>query len=168
MKRHGISPFGANAVEVIEAIVERNRPLASQADARSLRRTCNGPGGGATGAVEEGLVCQSSDGWAFGCDVCNEVCPWNVKFAEPTPFPDLLPRPETDLAGLPEDHFARMSDEEFAGRYGGTAFSRPGRAGMDRNLRAARRLGGPAVGASIPGAGHGALPGTPPPGPRHA
>ena len=56
-----------SAVEVIEAIVERNRPLASQADARSLRRTCNGPGGGATGAVEEGLVCQSSDGWAFGC-----------------------------------------------------------------------------------------------------
>ena len=22
--------------------------------------------------------------WAFGCDICNDVCPWNVKFAEPT------------------------------------------------------------------------------------
>lgn len=89
------------------------------------------------GPIPEELASRL-DGWAFGCDICNEVCPWNLKFAQPTPFDDLLPRPGTDLSGLPADHFARMTDEEFAERYGATAFSRPGRLGMDRNLRAAQ------------------------------
>lgn len=89
------------------------------------------------GPIPEELASRL-DGWAFGCDVCNEVCPWNLKFAQPTPFQDLLPRPETDLSGLPVDHFQRLTDEEFAERYGRTAFARPGRLGMDRNLRAAK------------------------------
>jgi len=88
------------------------------------------------GPIPEELASRL-DGWAFGCDVCNEVCPWNLKFAQPTPFEGLLPRPGTDLSGLPADHFERMTDAEFAERYGPTAFSRPGRLGMDRNLKAA-------------------------------
>ena len=88
-----------------------------------------------------GEIVPALAGWAFGCDICNEVCPWNLKFAQPTPFPELLPRPETDLSPLPVDHFARLTDAEFDARYGRTAFSRPGRAGMARNLEAARRRG---------------------------
>jgi epoxyqueuosine reductase len=95
-------------------------------------------------------------GWAFGCDICNEVCPWNLKFAEPTPFEGLLPRPETDLTDLPEDHFSLMTDEEFEARYGRTAFARPGRLGMDRNLKAAL------------GSRHPAPPRPPAPGTRHS
>ncbi len=89
------------------------------------------------GPIPDELVSRL-DGWAFGCDVCNEVCPWNLKFAQPTPFEGLLPRPETDLSRLPVDHFERMTDTEFVEHYGHTAFARPGRAGMDRNLRSAR------------------------------
>ena len=72
---------------------------------------------------------------AFGCDICNEVCPWNERFAESSTVPALAPLPETDLSALPANWFDRMTDEEFAERYGHTAFARAGREGMGRNMR---------------------------------
>ncbi len=36
---------------------------------------------------------ENLNGWVFGCDVCQEVCPWNRKAPEATE-PVLLPRPE--------------------------------------------------------------------------
>lgn len=74
------------------------------------------------------------DGWAFGCDVCNDVCPWNVKFAEETSVADYLPRPGSPItAGT----FDLMDETQFDERFRGTPFSRPGLAGMRRNVRAA-------------------------------
>jgi len=75
------------------------------------------------------------EGYAFGCDICNDVCPWNQRFAEPTPVVEL--RPRRPLAGVDETYFETMDDEEFRRRYGGTPFERPGLAGMRRNVRAA-------------------------------
>ena len=69
--------------------------------------------------------------WVFGCDVCQDVCPWNISFAQPTGDPGLAPRAEVvapDLQALLE-----VGDDEFARRYGDTPFSRPGHAGMRRN-----------------------------------
>ncbi|HEU4828933.1 MAG TPA: tRNA epoxyqueuosine(34) reductase QueG [Gemmatimonadales bacterium] len=74
------------------------------------------------------------DGWAFGCDVCNDVCPWNVKFAEETSVPDYLPRSGPPITG---DTFERLDEAQFDERFGGTPFARPGLAGMRRNARAA-------------------------------
>lgn len=74
------------------------------------------------------------DGWTFGCDVCNEVCPWNISFAAPTSNPAYQPRaPLEDRPGF----FDQMTEEEFAERFGDTPLSRPGLAGMRRNWRAA-------------------------------
>lgn len=74
-------------------------------------------------------------GWAFGCDICNEVCPWNHRFAEPTSIAEFIPRE------LPEqgerDCFERMDEEEFTRRFGDTALARPGLARMRRNWKAA-------------------------------
>ena len=86
------------------------------------------------GAIPPALAARL-DGWAFGCDVCNDVCPWNERFATTTPVAELLPRRSLDAADA--ELFETMDDDEFRRRYGGTPFARPGLAGMRRNLRAA-------------------------------
>ena len=73
---------------------------------------------------------QVSD-WLFGCDVCQDVCPWNVSFARETLDPAFAARPEVaepDVAAL-----QTMNEAGFQRRYGDTPFTRPGLAGMRRN-----------------------------------
>jgi len=85
---------------------------------------------GAFNAQQRGDVGE----WAFGCDVCQDVCPWNVNFAQATTDSGLAPRPDVqapDLAAL-----LAMDGDGFARRYGDTPFARPGLAGMRRNAAA--------------------------------
>jgi len=72
--------------------------------------------------------------WLFGCDVCQDVCPWNVSFARETLDPDLAPRAE--IAAPDAESLAAMDDHEFGRRYAGTPFTRPGHRGMRRNAAA--------------------------------
>lgn len=78
--------------------------------------------------------------WLFGCDVCQEVCPWNVSFATAAADPELAPRAHLAAPDLRE--LMDMTQAEFTRRYGDTPFARPGLAGMRRNARAlpARRV----------------------------
>ena len=75
------------------------------------------------------------DGWVFGCDICNEVCPWNQRFAQPTTAEEFRSRHHLD--GAAPELFDGMEEEEFARRYGDTPLERPGLRGMRRNLHAA-------------------------------
>jgi epoxyqueuosine reductase len=75
------------------------------------------------------------EGWVFGCDICNEVCPWNQRFASQGSEP--LFRSRGALAGADPELFERMDEAEFARRFGDTPLARPGLAGMRRNLPAA-------------------------------
>jgi epoxyqueuosine reductase len=77
------------------------------------------------------------DGWAFGCDICNDVCPWNHRFAEPTPIPEY--RDRGALSTGDPGFFERMPEEEFTARFGDTPLERPGLSGMRRNWSAAFR-----------------------------
>jgi epoxyqueuosine reductase len=73
--------------------------------------------------------------WIFGCDVCQDVCPWNSKFATPTEgkLLELDPsRAFVDLAMLIE-----MNEAEFVEQFGWTPLERPGSAGMKRNAKIA-------------------------------
>lgn len=79
-------------------------------------------------------VAPLMDGWGFGCDICNEVCPWNERFATPSVVAEFAPR--GDAEGRGAAFFERMSDKEFAERYAGTALERTGLEGMRRNARA--------------------------------
>jgi epoxyqueuosine reductase len=82
-------------------------------------------------------------GYAFGCDICNDVCPWNQRFAQPTSVPEF--QPTAELIGAEPNFFERMTEEEFSERFGDTPLERPGLAGMRRNLRAAYASAGTPV-----------------------
>ncbi len=80
-------------------------------------------------------IVERLDGWAFGCDICNEVCPWNVRFARPSAREEYR---ERAVAGLADpEYFARLSEAEFSAGFGDTPLERPGLAGMRRNWAAA-------------------------------
>jgi epoxyqueuosine reductase len=85
------------------------------------------------GPIPDALI-PHLEGFAFGCDICNDVCPWNERFASSTSVPELAPRDR--LAGIGPQHFDDMDEDEFRRRYGDTPFERPGLAGMRRNVRA--------------------------------
>ncbi len=86
--------------------------------------------------LEPPVALQSSyDGWAFGCDVCNDVCPWNIKFAVPTTVEHFASRHDPDRRAA--NVFETMDDTEFNRRFADTGLARPGLDGMRRNVRAA-------------------------------
>jgi len=77
--------------------------------------------------------------WAFGCDVCQEVCPWNRK-ARACNRDEFAPRPALNPPDLQE--WVLQSGAEYRARYGDTALSRPGRRGLARNALALLRESG--------------------------
>ena len=80
-------------------------------------------------------LAERMEGYVFGCDICNDVCPWNERFAAPTRVAEF--RPQGRLDGMDAEAFERMDEEEFSRRFAGTPFERPGLSGMRRNFRAA-------------------------------
>ncbi len=66
--------------------------------------------------------------WIFGCDICNDVCPWNDDHASDDSADDLLPR-------LPE--LLALSEEEFGLRFTVSAVKRAKRRGLLRNVAVA-------------------------------
>ena len=75
-------------------------------------------------------IAERLDGWAFGCDVCQDVCPWNRK-APPGREPALLPGPD----GATPDLLAWLVADpgEFRASWKGTALWRAKRSGLVRN-----------------------------------
>jgi len=61
-------------------------------------------------------------GWVAGCDICQDVCPWNQRFAQPTDVADFTPRPENLDPPLAE--LATLTDEEWDRRFTGSALRR--------------------------------------------
>jgi epoxyqueuosine reductase len=68
--------------------------------------------------------------WLFGCDICQEVCPWNRK-APVTSEPAFQTDPA--LVSLDAAHLLSLTESEFEIRFGHTPLARPGRAGLVRN-----------------------------------
>ncbi|RMG35904.1 MAG: tRNA epoxyqueuosine(34) reductase QueG [Planctomycetota bacterium] len=68
--------------------------------------------------------------WVFGCDVCQDVCPWN-RHARPTTEPAFEPRP--DLNPLELTRLFELDEAAFRERFGDTPLARPGRSGILRN-----------------------------------
>jgi epoxyqueuosine reductase len=65
--------------------------------------------------------------WVYGCDVCQDVCPWN-RFAGPGVYPT-----NPTLAAIDCVQLLGLDDAAFRARFRGTVFFRAKRSGMLRN-----------------------------------
>jgi len=72
---------------------------------------------------------------AYGCDICQDVCPWNVSFARGLTEPALAPRPEMESPSLTD--LMRLSPEEWREFSRGSAIKRAKRPGFLRNVAVA-------------------------------
>jgi len=79
------------------------------------------------GAIPEELRSRIGE-HVYGCDVCQDVCPWNVRFAQELEDAALAPREEIDAAEM-----LALDDAGFRERYRGTAVTRAKRRGLARN-----------------------------------
>ena len=84
--------------------------------------------------------------WIYGCDICQEVCPWNLKHAKPTDEPTLKARDGLDAPDLSE--LLAMDQPTFSRRFRGSPIKRAKRRGILRN--AAVALGNRGTAADIP------------------
>ena len=72
--------------------------------------------------------------WAFGCDVCQDVCPW-TRFSQPTTDARFLPRPGTTDTPLAE--WAELDLDQFRARFRKSPVKRATFDGWARNVRQA-------------------------------
>jgi epoxyqueuosine reductase len=80
-------------------------------------------------AIPEDLREGAGD-WLFGCDICQDVCPWN-HFAPTSAEPSFVPRDGSNPVELKE--LFQLSDEQFRRRFRDTPLWRPRRCGILRN-----------------------------------
>ena len=73
--------------------------------------------------------------WIFGCDVCQQVCPWNQRFALPSKEPRFAARPERVFPTLEE--VLMLTPEAFSRGFKGSPIKRTKRRGFLRNVAAA-------------------------------
>ena len=71
------------------------------------------------------------DDWAFGCDICQDVCPWN-KFSKPHSEPLFNPHP--DLLSLNKADWENITEETFRAVFKDSAVKRTKFSGLTRNI----------------------------------
>ena len=72
------------------------------------------------------------DGWLFGCDTCQDVCPWN-RFSRPTQEPSFAPIP--GVLNLTNRDWEALSEETFQELFRDSPIRRTGWEGIRRNLK---------------------------------
>ena len=72
------------------------------------------------------------DGWAFGCDTCQDVCPWN-RFSHPHHEPGFAPIPE--VLNLSTQEWEAMTEESFKKIFKDSAIRRTKWKGIQRNIQ---------------------------------
>jgi len=82
-------------------------------------------------------VGQHLEGWLYGCDICQDVCPWN-RFEQSTDEPRFQPREGNVNIGLTET--IELTPETYAQRFRGSAIKRAKLSGLQRNARTLRRM----------------------------
>jgi epoxyqueuosine reductase len=81
-------------------------------------------------------VAGKLDGWLYGCDICQDVCPWN-RFEQPTTETRFEPREGRVSADL--DAVLELTPDAYAARFRRTAVKRAKLHGLQRNARALKK-----------------------------
>lgn len=87
------------------------------------------------GAFPEELEEKTED-WIFGCDICQEVCPWN-RFSTPHEEPEFMPHP--DLLTMSREEWQNLERERFQEIFRKSPVKRTKYAGLKRNIEVAER-----------------------------
>ncbi len=80
-------------------------------------------------------IADNMEGWLYGCDICQDVCPWN-RFEKPTDEERFQPR--SNETSIPLDDILNFSPEEYAARFRKSAIKRAKLPGLKRNANALR------------------------------
>ncbi len=78
-------------------------------------------------------ITENLNGWLYGCDICQDVCPWN-RFEKPTEEARFEPRAGNVSADL--DEILRLAPDEYAARFRRSAMKRTKISGLQRNAQA--------------------------------
>jgi epoxyqueuosine reductase len=78
-------------------------------------------------------ITANLDGWLYGCDVCQDVCPWN-RFEKETDEARFEPRPGNVMASITD--ILKLTPDTYAERFRRSAIKRAKLTGLQRNARA--------------------------------
>ena len=83
------------------------------------------------GEFDEGSV--DLDSWIYGCDICQEVCPWNKKFSKITPEKSFYPRSKIIENTIAD--WQKLNEEEFRKIFKRSSVKRTKHTGLKRNIK---------------------------------
>ncbi len=77
------------------------------------------------------------DGWIYGCDICQEVCPWNISFSKISEEKYFEPR--TDIINNTDQKWLEIDQEKFSAIFKKSAAKRTKLMGLKRNIKSVNR-----------------------------
>jgi len=84
-------------------------------------------------------IAENMDGWLYGCDICQDVCPWN-RFQKPTDEQRFKPRSNNVTPDLEE--ILSLNPKEYAEQFRRSAIKRTKITGLKRNAKALSDVNG--------------------------
>ena len=72
------------------------------------------------------------DNWIYGCDICQEVCPWSIKFSVHTNEESFQPR--NFLIENSSDYLFNLTQEKYSKLFKNSAMKRSKLKGLKRNI----------------------------------
>ena len=73
------------------------------------------------------------DSWIYGCDICQEVCPWNKKFAKITDEKSFYPRNE--IIEYSDGDWKQLNEDQFRKIFKDSPAKRTKHSGLKRNIK---------------------------------